>query len=176
LPAQQSIIQQYATSTLLQQGEALLNDIVSIEGALARASSFISSLHISKPFQPSITLPSDITAAASIPFFLAPETALVRAASCRTRSALAQCNKALIASASRVIRQDPRWDDAVSDASLAVLRQRCSVAVSELLPLLQPLCSAVAEAQKARAEVRTKFHDGALCMRWYVLNCSPSGD
>ncbi len=153
LPAQQSIVQQYAASTLLQQGEALLNDIVSTAGVLARASSFIASLPISKPSQPSIMLPSDIRAAASIPFFLAPEAAVARMASTRSRCALAQCNNALAASISRVIRGDPNWDEAVSNASLAVLKQRCTASVSETLPLLQPLRNAVAEAREARAQV-----------------------
>jgi hypothetical protein len=153
LPAQQSIVQQYAASTLLQQGEALLNDIVSISGVLSRASTFISSLPASDPCQRAIALPSDVSSAASIPFFLAPEAAVARVASNRTRSALAQCNSALATSVSRVIRGDARWNDAVSDASLAVLKQRCAAAISEVLPLLQPLRSAVAEAQEARAQV-----------------------
>lgn len=153
LPAQQSIVQQYAATTLLQQGEALLNDIVSITGAIARASSFVSSLPIHDTCHSSITLPSDVTAAASLPFFLAPEAAVARVASSRARCALSQSNAALASSVSRIIRSDSRWNDAVSDASLAVLKQRCAVAVSETLPLLQPLRSAVAEAQEARAQV-----------------------
>ena len=100
-----------------------------------------------------MALPADITAAASVPFFLAPEAAISRVASNRTRHALAQSNAALAASVSRVIRGDPHWESAVSDASLAILKQRCAAAVSEALPLLQPLRSAVAEAQEARAQV-----------------------
>ena len=154
LPAQQRIVHQYATSILLQQGEALLNDVVSTSGIFSRASDFVATLPISDPCHPTITLPSDIAAAASVPFFLAPEAAVARVASSRTRSALALSNSALSASVSRSIRSDPRWNDAVSDASLAVLKQRCATAVSEILPLLQPLRSAVAEAQEARSQVR----------------------
>jgi hypothetical protein len=159
LPAQQSIVQQYASSTLLQQGEALLNDIVSITGALSRSSAFVSSLPMHDACQATVTLPQDITTAASVPFFLAPEAAVARVASGRTRGTLAQSNAALASSVVRVLRGDSRWEDAVSDASLAVLKQRCATAVSELLPLLQPLRSAVAEAQEARAQVCDEFRD-----------------
>jgi hypothetical protein len=153
LPAQQSIVQQYAASTLLQQGEALLNSIVSVCGSLDRASSVIASVPISESNHASITLPHDIKAAASIPFFLAPEAAISRVASTRALFALAQSNSALASSISRAICDDARWQDAVADSSLAVLKQRCATAVSELLPLLQPLRNAVAEAQEARAQV-----------------------
>ena len=195
LPAQQSLVQQYAASTLLQQGkcvclcvssggvgvqyssspsqtlarpcstsaltlitgEALLNGIVSLCGVLARASAFIASTPVPDPCPPTMSLPSDITAAAAVPFFLAPEAAVARVASSRTRFALAQSNAALAASVSRVIRGNPQWNDAVSDASLAMLKQRCAAAVSEILPLLQPLRNAAAEAHEARAQVGPAF-------------------
>lgn len=174
LPAQQSIVQQYASSTALQQGEALLNDIVSIIGAISRASAFVSSLPIHNECQSTVTLPADVTAAASVPFFLAPETAIARVASCRSRCALTQSNAALALSVSRVSRGDPRWSDAVSEASLAVLKQRCAAAVSEMLPLLQPLRSAVSEAQEARAQVRPCATECAVCS-FLLRDDVPSG-
>jgi len=77
LPAQhESIADRYATSILLQQGEALLNDVVSTSGIFSRASDFVATLPISDPCHPTTTLPSRYIAAAGVHYLLAPEAAV----------------------------------------------------------------------------------------------------